>query len=106
MKATSVRRRGRAEIEHDKLAKIAREEEIDRKLRAFDQMEQDMALLKRQTADMKKAEAAINVLHEAGMIRTNQDGSFAPVSGFEEHQAILAQRQQEGEMMAQHAHEQ
>ena len=38
-----------------------------------------MALLSAQMADMRRAEQAINSLHEQGFIKANQEGGFEPV---------------------------
>ena len=100
------RRRGKLEIAEAKRAEAARKEEVDRKMAAFDKMQAEIAQLKRQTADMQKAENAINGLHEVGLIRRDADGSFSAVESYDEHRRILQMRIDEQNMVNQAAMEQ
>ena len=95
LKQGAQRRRTKAEIQQARLEEQERLRDIEIKMQRFDEMEQEMAMLRERQNVVARAEDAVDRLNESGFIRFHADGSFSAARDWNEHQQIVQQRQQE-----------
>ena len=76
LKATSKRRRTRAEIEQDTASKLDEENAIKTKLARLDEMELRMAQYEEQLSQARTLSTLVEDLKSAGVVRQEGDFSF------------------------------
>jgi molecular chaperone GrpE (heat shock protein) len=78
MKATSVRRRTKQEIEDQKAAALAKEEAIQDKLKTIDRLHIELQKVSAAQEANQKNEEAIQSMLQAGFIAPDGNGGYMP----------------------------
>lgn len=95
MKISSKRRRSKVQIQTDKDDAERLRLVTEEKLAQFEQMQMELQVLQQRAAGIHQVEGQVNHLLQSGLVKLQGDGSIEAVSGFEEQQYILQQRQQD-----------
>ena len=88
MKASSKRRRGKAEIKEQKRAEVQQQSEIVRKLQRIEELEQNVNAYKASADRVISLENNIQELIDNGLLRYDADGNCHGVHSWEEHQQL------------------
>jgi hypothetical protein len=92
MKASASRRRTKADIEEEKLAASAKEQEIQQKLQMWDQMEQQVQKSEQKAEKLRRQSESMSQIYMDGLIKKNDAGLFELVQDPSEAQELQEKR--------------
>lgn len=90
MKASSIRRRSKAQILQDKQAALKKEEDIRHKLAAWDEMEAALEESEQKNKKLMEQHQDVEAMFDGGLLKMNQEGQYEAVRDEEETQSIKA----------------
>ena len=92
MKASAKRRRSKKQIEEEKLQEELHQREVERKMQAFDEMQQKMNSLQGDVGQVKEAQDFLAQLKENGLLYAGADGNIVASESLEQVQQLKRQR--------------
>ena len=92
MKASAARRRTKVQIEEEKLNASLKEQEIQEKLQAWDQLEKALEESEAKQERMKQQVSSIQNLYDDGLIKKMDDGKYVVVESKEEKEQLKEKR--------------
>ena len=94
MKASAKRRRSKAQILEDKQKALAREQEIQDKLQAWDQLTAALHDSEMKRQKLEQDHQHVQVMFDDGLIKVGDDGSYQAVRDESEQSQIKAEVQE------------
>ena len=101
LEADAQRRRTKKQIKEDKLKKELKEAEIAQKLKEHAAMQHRMQEMQDKLLDQDKMDEALEHLFEAGLLKRLGNGQYVAVADYNEHQALIGQRREDGRISKQ-----
>ena len=101
MKATAKRRKSKAQLKDEKKAEERKQNEITRKLAAYDEMEQKASQVEVIDAEKEQYRQLLNELYESGVIKQAQDGSIVEVEDPAEKESIRSMSKKKAQNLPQ-----
>jgi hypothetical protein len=89
MKASAQRRKSRVQIQNEKLQEEQKQAEIAKKMRLFDQMQQEAAAAQENLNQLSGMKQQVDQMFEQGYIFKNPDGSLGLANSEEQRVQIL-----------------
>ena len=94
MKATSKRRKGKAQLKEEKILEERKQNEIVKKLASYEQMEQRAKEAEACIAEKEHYQQMLGGLYENGIIKQEADGTFVAVEDPVERESIRSKSKQ------------
>ena len=92
IQASASRRRSKAQIEEEKLQSKLKEQEIQEKLAAWDQMEMALEESERKRQRLVEQSESMQQIYDDGLIKKSEAGGYEVVGDPEEQQDLQAKR--------------
>jgi hypothetical protein len=92
MKASTKRRRSKAQILHDKQAALQKEQEIKEKLAAWDDLEKALEESEKEKEKMKNKYGRFKEIFENGLVKQNDHGIYEVVNDPAEREYIKQEK--------------